>query len=213
MVSETRRERQRRELVEEILSEARSLLEKGGPPAVSLRAIGRAVGMSAPSLYTYFPSLGDLFTELIVQSYHSLARHVADTLEGHADASLEERLVLGPSAYREWALANRQQFNLVFFDQICGYEAPADGPTVDAQIAVLKPIAADYATARGVTVEALAEPSEVLDDFLGWWGTFHGLVALEVNHHLDWVDPQAVFERRLRREISQLTTDTKSDRG
>ena len=204
MVKETRRERHRRTLIEEIVNEARSLLEQGGPSAVSLRAIGRSVGMSAPSLYTYFPILNDVFTELIVRSYDTLAFHVANSLDDCSDAALQERLAAGPLAYREWALANRQLFNLIFFDQIAGYEAPANGPTVEAQTSVLRPIAADYAEACGQSLDALVEPGELLDDFLGWWGTFHGLVVLEVNHHLDWVDARAVFERRLRREIDQL---------
>jgi hypothetical protein len=111
----------------------------------------------------------------------------------------------GPTAYRRWALANRQQFNLIFFDQITGYEAPADGPTVEAQNAVLQPMAAEYALARGCRIEDLSEPGDILHDFLGWWGSFHGLVALEVNHHLDWVESAAVFERHLGREVEQLT--------
>jgi len=210
METETRRERHRRILVEEIVDEARSLLEEGGPSSVSLRAIGRAVGMSAPSLYTYFPSLNDVFTELIVRSYDALAGHVAANLAERSDAPLRDRLLVGPMAYRSWALSNRQQFNLVFFDQISGYEAPADGPTVEAQTSVLRPIAADYAEACGQSLDALVEPGELLEDFLGWWGTFHGLVVLEVNHHLDWVDAGAVFERRLRREIDLLTGATRS---
>lgn len=204
MDTETRRERHRRNLIEEIVDEARTLLDQGGPSSVSLRAIARAVGMSAPSLYTYFPSLNDLFTELIVRSYNALASHVAAELANCTDASVGERLVVGPLAYRAWALANRQQFNLIFFDQIAGYEAPADGPTVEAQTTVLRPMALDYAKAGGQSLEELLEPGDLLEDFLGWWGTFHGLVVLEVNHHLDWVDASAVFERRLRREVEQL---------
>lgn len=210
METETRRERHRRTLVDEIVNEARSLLEQGGPSSVSLRAIARTVGMSAPSLYTYFPSLNDVFTELIVRSYDALADHVVASLEACSDAALSERLLAGPLAYRGWALANRQQFNLIFFDQIAGYEAPVDGPTVDAQTSVLRPMAEDYATACGESIETLLEPGDLFDDFLGWWGMFHGLVVLEVNHHLDWVDAGVVFERRLRRDIDQLTSTASS---
>lgn len=204
MTSETRRARQRRELIEDIVGEAESLLAAGGPSAVSLRAIARAVGMSAPSLYTYFASLDDLFTELIVRSYGSLAAEVAGEVEALSAAPLDARLRAGPSAYRSWALVNRQRFNLIFFDQIVGYEAPAEGPTVEAQTAVLRPIASCYAEATGSDLEELIEPGERLDAFLGWWGSFHGLVALEVNHHLDWVDAHRVFEERLAADVAQI---------
>ncbi len=160
--------------------------------------------MSAPSLYTYFPSLGHVFTELIVQSFESLADAVRGAVVSVADQPLETRLLAGPRAYRAWAIEHPQPFNLVFFEQIDGYQAPPEGPTVDAQTAVLLPIATLYAEACGIEVETLEQPGEDLDGFLGWWGAFHGLVALEVNHHLDWVDPESVFEHRLRGDVAAL---------
>src|SRR5262249_61703380 len=56
----------------EIKTTARRLLVADGPEAVSLRAIGRAMGMTAPALYRYFGSredlvkhvCGDIFTEI-----------------------------------------------------------------------------------------------------------------------------------------------------
>ena len=213
MAEESRRRRQRRELIAEILNVARTQLAAGGPGSVSFRAIARSVGLSAPSLYSYFPSLADLFTELIVQSYESLAHAVNAAVEQARSESLEERLLAGPRAYRRWALDNRQAFNLIFFDQITGYQAPVDGPTVAAQIAVLRPIANEFAIAAGLKPGALSSPSDDLDSFLGWWGAFHGLVALEANHHLSWVDSEAVFERRLRLDIAQIQADGRRRNG
>lgn len=204
MATETRRTRQRQELVNDVVSEARRRLEEGGPSAVTLRGIAREVGVTAPALYTYFPSLAELFTELIVQSYKGLEDTVASALEAARDLSRNDRLAAGPIAYRCWAIEHRQQFNLVFFDQIAGYTAPPDGPTVDAQTAVLRPIAAEYAAARGRTIDDVLGDDELLDDFLAWWGAFHGIVALEVNHHLDWRDPEAIFLRHLTASIQQL---------
>lgn len=204
MATETRREKQRRVLVDDILAAARAQLEQGGSGAVSLRGISRAVGMSAPSLYTYFPSVSHLFTELIVQSFDSLAGAVNNAIESVVSESVEQRLLAGPRAYRSWAIANPHHFNLVFFDQIDGYQAPPEGPTVDAQVAALRPITAQYAEAKGIDADTLTAPCKALEDLLGWWGSFHGLVALEVNHHLDWVDAHAVFERRLRMDVDVI---------
>src|SRR5260370_37496805 len=57
--------------IEEIKGTARQLLVDEGPDAVWLRAIGRAMGMTAPALYRYFGNredllqhvCGDIFTE------------------------------------------------------------------------------------------------------------------------------------------------------
>lgn len=189
------------------MAEARRRLEEGGPSAVTLRGIAREVGMSAPALYTYFPGLAELFTELIVQSYQSLEADIRAAVEASSGSALDQRLVAGPVAYRSWAIEHPRQFNLIFFDQIGGYAAPPDGPTVSAQTDVLEPIAVPYAEARGCSLAQLLADGDLLDDFLGWWGAFHGIVALEVNHHLDWREPETVFRRHLHSSVRSLLAD------
>lgn len=166
--------------------------------------------MSAPSLYTYFPSVSHLITELIVQSFGELEAAVRNAVDAAAGAPLEERLSAGPRAYRMWALSNPQQFNLVFFDQVAGYAAPPEGPTVAAQEAIFGPMVREFADAHQVDPAAVASPGEFLDAFLGWWGSFHGLVALEANHHLDWVDAEAVFEKRLLQDVANIVAGSRT---
>jgi len=59
-VTPTRRERLRTATVAEIKDLARRLLKAGGPQSISLRAIARDMGMTAPAIYRYFPSLDQL---------------------------------------------------------------------------------------------------------------------------------------------------------
>jgi hypothetical protein len=75
---------------------------------------------------------------------------------------------------------------------------------VSAQINVLEPIAVAYAEARGCSLAELLANGDLLDDFLAWWGAFHGIVALEVNHHLDWRDSATIFHRHLDGSIRNL---------
>ena len=56
----SRRDRVRAATIEEIKETARRLLVTKGPEAVSLRAIAREMGMTAPALYRYFGSREDL---------------------------------------------------------------------------------------------------------------------------------------------------------
>src|SRR6266545_499844 len=73
MTAPTRRERMRAATLDEIKQTARQLLIDDGPAAISLRAIAREMGMTAPALYRYFTSHealldglgGDLKDELI----------------------------------------------------------------------------------------------------------------------------------------------------
>ena len=74
--SVTRRERLRTATVAEIKAFARRLLVAGGPPAISLRAIARDMGMTAPAIYRYFPSLDALVAELAEDLYDELRESI-----------------------------------------------------------------------------------------------------------------------------------------
>ena len=77
----SRRERVRAATATEIKQTARRILVSEGPDAVSLRAIAREMGMTAPALYRYFGSheelikhvIADIFTELTADLQAAIA--------------------------------------------------------------------------------------------------------------------------------------------
>ena len=81
-----------------------------------------------------------------------------------------------------------------------------NGPAVKAQTDVVRPTAAEYAASRDRTIDGVLCVDELADDFLAWRGAFHGIVALEVNHHLDWRDPESIFLRHLGASIRALVS-------
>lgn len=157
---------------------------------MSWRGIAREVGMNPASLYTYFESLDDLFTALIIDSYGGLAQSLTAAGE-EAGVDPTERLAAYSRAYLRWAEAHPGRFNLIWTDQLPGYAAPPGGPTVDAEIAVIAPLveAVGSVLEQPATVDALGEvPQELLDGYLAVWGTLHGLVSLLINSHLPVVE-------------------------
>jgi len=56
----SRRDRLRAATSEEIIQTARRLVVESGPEAMSLRAIAKEMGMTAPGLYRYFDSHDEL---------------------------------------------------------------------------------------------------------------------------------------------------------
>lgn len=201
-----RRTRQRAQLVDEIKSIARRQLETGGRAGVSWRGIAREVGLDPASLYTYFDNLDDLFTALLIDSYHSLADAVAAAEASTRRRTARARLHDLAGAYRDWALAHPSQYNLLFTDQIPGYAAPPDGPTVAAQIAVFDPFRRALDDELGTAFSTSPTLTATQErDLLGLFGLLHGLVTLEVNHHLDWtVSPR---DRLLITQLDRLLDD------
>jgi AcrR family transcriptional regulator len=162
--------------------------------------------MGPASLYTYFESLDALFTELILRSYDALATALEAAATWADRRPPGDRVLVLALAYRRWALEHRSEFNLVWTDQLPGFAAEPGGPTVDAETRVFRVLATAMAAALGrpapPQVEVPVDGSVDLDGdvgtFFGVWGVLHGLVSLEVNHHLDWLDAARLMESRLR---------------
>jgi AcrR family transcriptional regulator len=205
------RERKRAATISEIKAVAlRQLADEGG--AMTLRGVSREMGMTVQSLYHYFSSRDDLITALIVDAYDGLADSVerADAV-GPAEPS-GDRLVRLAMAYRQWAIDHRAEFLLIFGTPIPGYRAPDPGPTTgaarrlatvfvgavfagwtDEQLGRL-----DLAKPAPLLLQTLSASAEVITPqlpgpafglFIELWGRVHGLVMLEVLHHLPWLAP------------------------
>lgn len=95
MVEQLRRERLRREMIDEIIGTARLLLEKDGPSAISVRAIARQVGVTAPAIYRYYPSLDALMNALSESVINELCAAVESARDRSGGMALQ---------FRGWAL-------------------------------------------------------------------------------------------------------------
>lgn len=97
-----------------------------GAPALSLRAIARALGVTAPALYNYYPRRDDLVTALIVDAYTSFGDAQLAARDAVPPADLARRLLAIGVAYRQWALTHPQRYQLIFGAPMPGYAAPLD---------------------------------------------------------------------------------------
>jgi AcrR family transcriptional regulator len=122
--SPSRRDRLRAATIEEIIQTARRLLVESGPDAVSLRAIAREMGMTAPGLYRYFGSHEELIRHVIAGIFTELSQdiqqaiHAADGPAGWADdpgvAKMTVKMVAACREFRRWALNHKAEFGLLF---------------------------------------------------------------------------------------------------
>jgi AcrR family transcriptional regulator len=121
------RERQRDATSEEIKAVARRQMAERGTAALSLRAIAREMGLTAPALYRYYRDRDALITALVVDAFNSLAEagEAADDAAPDRD-DYAARYLEACLAYRTWALAHPTDFMLIFGNPIPDYEAPED---------------------------------------------------------------------------------------
>jgi AcrR family transcriptional regulator len=109
----TRRDRIRAQTLAEIREHGYAQIAEGGPAALSLNGIAKAMGMSGPALYRYVPSRDDLLATLVVESYEDLGDALARAAAEARRRSPEGRVRAVADAYRTWALAAPHRYRLV----------------------------------------------------------------------------------------------------
>jgi AcrR family transcriptional regulator len=125
-VPRTARERARAEITGEILEAGRRHLATDGAAGLSLRAIARDLGMVSSAVYRYVSSRDDLLTKLIIDAYDSLGA-AAEAREAQVDRDdLIGRWTSICVAVRNWALANPNEYALIYGSPVPGYVAPVD---------------------------------------------------------------------------------------
>ena len=217
----TRRERLRTQTLAEIREHGYAQIARSGPAALSLNGIAKAMGMSGPALYRYFPSRDALLATLVTESYDDLA---ATLVAATADVDPPDaRLRAAADAYRGWALAHPHRYHLVFASP------PGSGaldpehviPAAHRAMGVLltaltdlgpadaAPDVPDAALAAQLAAWAAARSSAgrpgVLLLGLVAWTRMHGVVSLEIEGVFDQVgvDPALLFRAEVDHLVAQ----------
>lgn len=122
----TARERARAEITSEILETGRRHLATDGAAGLSLRAIARDLGMVSSAVYRYVASRDDLLTKLIIDAYDSLGA-AAEISEAQVDRDdLTGRWQSICLTVRDWAIANPNEYALIYGSPVPGYVAPTE---------------------------------------------------------------------------------------
>jgi AcrR family transcriptional regulator len=226
----SRRDRVRAATIEEIKGTARQLLVEEGPEAVSLRAIGRAMGMTAPALYRYFGSREDLLEHVSGDIFTEIAAAIHAAIQEAARASggdMAAKMIAACRAFRDWALAHRPEFGMLFGTPLPGLEVLHDGPGASDFVAECAgkfslefltlffelwsrhpfPVPADAEIEPDLLAQLVRYrdalgadlPAGAVLTFLRCWVRLYGMVSLEVFGHLHFAldDASALFEYTL----------------
>jgi AcrR family transcriptional regulator len=139
MTAPTRRERMRAATLDEIKQTARQLLIDEGPAAISLRAIARDMGMTAPALYRYFPSHEALMDGLCGDLKNELIADLEEARDAVPPDQVGARLQAACRAFRGWAIAHPAEFSLMFASARRDVPGLSDSSPAGAVSAVSEP--------------------------------------------------------------------------
>jgi AcrR family transcriptional regulator len=201
-----------------IVDAARSLLVRRGE--VTLRAVSRELGMTAPALYRYAASHEDLVRIVAVAIDADVARRITAAADRQPAEDPAARLIGATVEFRRWALDNREEFSLVFtnVDVDCLENLQSSASTgmkfsellfavwADTQFPIprledLDPGLAEILGDPMVPADLTGVPDEMRG--LVWvlqraWSRLYGTVTLEVFRH---IDPRIVEQAHLFRAM------------
>ena len=192
-------------LEEAIKDTAWKQIAKSGGASLSLRAIARELGITAPAIYNYFPDRDALVTTLIIDAYTSFGDWQIEARDAVPAEELPKRLLATGLAYRNWALTYPQRYQLIFGTPIPGYEAPLEKVlpsavrSLSALVSVIEGLRAsgklnapdfpEVTQEYKVTFEAWKDyggKAELLSLSVAVliWAHVHGIVSLEIAGNL-----------------------------
>jgi AcrR family transcriptional regulator len=165
----TRRDRLRAQTLAEIQEHAWAQVDAGGPHALSLNAIAKAMGMSGPALYRYYASRDELVGALVLAGYAGLVAAIEDAAGAAARRAPARRVAAVAEAYRAWALAHPRRYTMLFEPRPGDVADSADAiATVHRGMVVLLTALAD-ATAPAPAGAGAAAGRDRLDQQLVRW--------------------------------------------
>lgn len=182
-----RRARNRQDMRAAIVDAARRLVSEHGAPALTMRAVGQAIGYSAAALYEYFPAKEDLYAALYFDERDGLSARMRDALAAlPPDTTTRERLLALGHSYRAFAYQQPELFRLAFG------EAMADNTATPPPTGLADDDCDDPKDAFGLLIEVATTgiergeftPMPPMALAVAAWSLVHGFVILELNGHL-----------------------------
>jgi AcrR family transcriptional regulator len=172
----------------ELVSAAEAVLVRDGPGALTVRAVAAEAGIAPMGVYNRLGGKNGLLEALLLKGFDRLRA----AIEGGGEPDVRTRLVACGLRYREFALANRH-FYAIMFEGAIPYKLGSEEVGEHAAAAFGALVRnVELAAAAGV----IAAPDS-LDTAQQIWSAVHGAVALELKDLVQTPDPEATYRALL----------------
>ncbi len=184
-----------------ILETAWRQIAESGAASLSLRAIARELGITAPAIYNYYPDRDALVTALIIDAYKSFGDVQYAARDSVPVEDAVNRLKATGRAYRQWATTYPERYQLIFGTQIPGYVAPFEQtfPSAARAFGAIVSVVEAVRAAGRLKADSFPQVTPGHEEAFGMWKNYageadvlslsvavliwarvHGLVSLEI---------------------------------
>lgn len=162
----------RRDLREDCVREALTIIEREGLESLSLREVARRLGVSHQAPYRHYPSRDHLLAEVVRRAFTAFAEHLAARPRAADPAGDLEAMA---RAYLDYAARHPLQYRLMFGTPL---PDPAAHPTMMTRGRDAFGMLQDAVAALDRTRDPAARPADPRLDALYIWASLHGLATI-----------------------------------
>lgn len=166
-----RKQRQKEELRQRILMEARKLIREEGCPALSIRKLADAIEYSVPVVYEHFSNKEAILLEFTKEGFAMLADDTEKAAAGFSDP--ETRLEAVGRAYWAFAFTHKEYYSLMF-----GMGMPSCESVKEIEeVGRLSKIFQEHIKA---VIFSKGSAEDVFLKYYSFWSMLHGLVSINI---------------------------------
>jgi AcrR family transcriptional regulator len=180
-------------MFDDILTAARAIIHEHGFKELSMRALARAVGVTAPTLYEYFPSKDAVLDAIFLEAVATMQQDFDDAVAVEPTGSGKLQAIA--HAYRNFARQQPDLFMLLFGRIDSSYRPGEQQKFACMGLKETPGRAVVEAIRNGEMRECDPQVAAHL-----LWTAVHGFVMLEVNQVLEDCTPEmldTMFEQNL----------------
>ncbi len=100
------------ELKQKILDVALDLIVSEGFDALTMRRLGKCLGMTAPNLYNYYRGKDEIYITLMIQGFNKLRKHLIEVAEAETDPVARGKAIM--RGYIDFGFNHSQHYELMF---------------------------------------------------------------------------------------------------
>lgn len=132
LTPQERRERNRQEIIDSILSIAREMMQADGVAALSINAIARRLGMTPPALYTYFDSKHAIYDALFRLGFEEFGKRMRQQIQ--ENATVHEHVLGAIEGYLAFAQENPDLYQLMMQRPVPGFVPSEESMSVSLAV-------------------------------------------------------------------------------
>ncbi len=187
-----RREREKQEVLQGILTAARDIARQDGWPSVTIRKVADRIEYSPPMIYEYFENKEDIFSELLREGFRQVAARLNAIREVIEDP--EQRLLAMAEAYWNFAMSNPELYQVMNGLGGVSFDCLEKPTTAHEAFVVTQEALVEWAKVIGVDIPDIEGAVEIMRSLV------HGLISLTMVDRINGGEARAkaLLQRAMR---------------